>query len=113
MVWNRLFDEEATFVLIIVVVADTPLVELVNTLADEVRVLLFTALKLVVDATPFTLEVRVTPLVVVDTVSPLDEMIEEVADTPFTLTVRVLPDTEAVNELMILVIAEEIPFTIV
>jgi hypothetical protein len=71
------------------------------------RVLVFTAV--VVDTTPFTLEVIVLP----DEEIELFEITLVVAITPFTLVVKVLPVTDWVKELMILDTLDDIPFTMV
>jgi phage-related holin len=70
-------------------------------------VLVFTAV--VVDTTPFTLEVIVLP----DEEIELFEITLVVAITPFTLVVKVLPVTDWVKELMILDTLDDIPFTMV
>jgi len=66
---------------------------------------------LVVARTPFTSLVRI--LVVVEYVSVLFPITEDVADTPLIVVVSTLPVNTCVNELMIEAKVEVIPFTIV
>jgi hypothetical protein len=82
---------ESVFELIIVVVAKTPLIVLLKTLAAEVKVLVveeaIKEAKFVVVETPFTVEVKFDPLIV----KPLLLIILLVAIDPPKLEVKVLP----------------------
>jgi len=65
---------------------------------------------LVVARTPFTSLVRI--LVVVEYVSVLFPITEDVADTPLIVVVRTFPVRDCVNELMMFAAADAIPFTV-
>jgi hypothetical protein len=65
--------------------------------------------KVVVEMTPLTLEVIIPVLVAKLTV--LFDITEVVATTPFTVVVSVLPLSDVVKLLIILVKADDIPFT--
>lgn len=100
MVEKRLLVEVAILLLIMVEVATTPLVVLVKVFKADDKVLEFTKFAVVVATLPFTIEVRVSELVEVDTVSvfEVDEAIRllrsvEVA-TPLMRVVRVVPEVK-------------------
>jgi hypothetical protein len=67
----------------------------------------------VVARTPLIVLDRVMVLVVLALVKILDPITDEVAETPFTVVVNTLPESEVERELMMFVIAEVTPFTIV
>jgi hypothetical protein len=74
--------------------------------------LLLIKLKVVVAGTPFTELVRVIVFVVLALIRVFDEMTDDVATTPLTVVVRVLPERVCVNEFIIFITAEDIPFII-
>ena len=85
------------FVLIILVVAEIPFVELVIMFAADDRVLLFTKLVVVVEITPFTLEVNINAFVVVEIDIRFAIVVvgTDVVDvTPFTVEVSIWVEVE-------------------
>lgn len=105
IVVSRLPDEVATFELMIVVVATTPLVVLVRVLLVEVRVLeVEEATKLAsetVVVTPFTLDIKLVPLAIRELRCTSDPLV--VATTPLTVDTRVklLVEVEIVKVLLV------------
>jgi hypothetical protein len=104
------------FTKLVLVVAMTPLVVLVKikllVVVERLRVLV------VVEVSPESVVVEITPLmlvvkrlVVVEKVTELLEITDEVAETPFTVVVSIFPLSVVERELMMLVKSDCTPFT--
>ena len=97
--------------MILVVLVATPLTDPVSVLPVEDRVVV--PMILVDEARPFTVEVRVLPLVVrlLVEAAVIALASEVVARTPLTVELRTTPEVDRALELMILAVDVATPFT--